>query len=118
MPSAAPRACPVPGCPSLVTRDRPCPTHARPAWTGAGRGSTRAWRLQRHRVLATHDGLCALCRAEGFHAFAVVVDHIVPVSQGGSDDDANLQPLCYAHNVAKTARESRQVAPARVRRGR
>jgi HNH endonuclease. len=35
------------------------------------------------------------------------VDHIIPKSQGGTDDDGNLQSLCAACHRAKTAREGR-----------
>jgi 5-methylcytosine-specific restriction protein A len=34
------------------------------------------------------------------------VDHILPKSQGGTDDRANLQGLCRTHHSAKTMRES------------
>jgi len=115
MPTAAARACSVPGCPSLVTRDHPCPTHVRPAWSGAGRGSTRRWRERRMWVLKANP-FCAACRAEGraVPEPAVDVDHRVPLSQGGGDEYENLQPLCRAHHVAKTGRERAEGPPASV----
>lgn len=32
------------------------------------------------------------------------VDHIVPLSQGGTHDESNIQPLCHACNVRKGTR--------------
>lgn len=107
MPTAAPRACSTPGCPSRVTATAPCPRHARVPWLGAGRGSTRAWRVRREQILREHDYLCIACRAEGREQFAVEVDHVVPVRRGGTDDLENLQPLCAGHHHAKTHADRR-----------
>jgi 5-methylcytosine-specific restriction endonuclease McrA len=103
MPTAAPRACAQPGCPSLVTRTQPCPRHPR-VWP-EGRGSTRAWRNRRAQILREADYRCAQCAAAGRDGYAVEVDHIVPVSRGGVDALENLQPLCRAHHAAKTGGE-------------
>jgi len=35
------------------------------------------------------------------------IDHKVPLEQGGSNDDDNLQPLCNDCHQAKTAAEAR-----------
>ena len=35
------------------------------------------------------------------------VDHKIPLTQGGSDEDDNLQSLCVACNMAKASAESR-----------
>jgi 5-methylcytosine-specific restriction protein A len=33
---------------------------------------------------------------------ATEVDHVLPRSEGGTDDQANLQPICHPCHVAKT----------------
>ena len=108
-PQAAPRPCPVPGCPSLVTRTQSCPKHPRrPFQTPRSlQGSTRRWRRRRLQVLMRNP-LCVDCQAEGRVTAATEVDHIVPVSQGGTDDDDNLAGRCHAHHHAKTVRERRR----------
>jgi 5-methylcytosine-specific restriction protein A len=106
VPTAPPRTCSTPGCPELVTRDRPCPHHARKPWATSKRGgSTRAWRLRRMFVLR-EEPLCRLCVAKGKLTSAIEVDHIVPIARGGQDIYENYQPLCAAHHRAKSQREA------------
>jgi 5-methylcytosine-specific restriction endonuclease McrA len=45
------------------------------------------------------------------------VDHIVPYTDGGTDDDRNLQALCEYHHRQKSGREG-GVASGRARRAR
>ena len=47
--------------------------------------------------------LCVQCEAEGIVKEAEEVDHIIPLFKGGADDESNLQSLCKAHHLAKTA---------------
>jgi 5-methylcytosine-specific restriction protein A len=42
------------------------------------------------------------------YAKAAHVDHIVPLEEGGTDDDANLQVLCHACHGKKTREEQRR----------
>lgn len=44
---------------------------------------------------------CVICRS----GEDLTVDHIVPVSKGGSDDMDNLRTLCQSHNSKKGNRE-------------
>jgi len=37
---------------------------------------------------------------------AVIRDHIIPIGEGGTEDDSNIQPLCQSCSDAKTQRES------------
>lgn len=39
------------------------------------------------------------------NATAVIVDHVKPRFEGGTDDDDNLQSLCKYHSDLKTAAE-------------
>lgn len=51
------------------------------------------------RMLARHDFCCAYCReplAQGYH-----IDHVMPVSAGGSNSVGNLAPACATCNVSK-----------------
>ena len=52
--------------------------------------------------------LCAECKAEGYTVAAALVDHIIPLSQGGKDEDSNYQSLCVTHHNRKIAREREQ----------
>lgn len=45
-------------------------------------------------------GACAYCGSESL----LEVDHIFPVSKGGTNDRGNLQPLCWLCNRKKGAR--------------
>jgi 5-methylcytosine-specific restriction endonuclease McrA len=51
-----------------------------------GRG-TWSWKQQRKRILAESD-ICWICGRPG----ATTVDHLIPLSQGGTNDAANLAP--------------------------
>lgn len=52
------------------------------------------------------EPLCRHCRAYGIKRPASVPDHIIPLAQGGSDDDDNIQCLCADCHAAKTATET------------
>jgi 5-methylcytosine-specific restriction protein A len=48
-----------------------------------------------------------MCEAEGRVTAADVVDHIVPLWDGGQDIDSNLQSLCQTpHHDAKSKAEA------------
>ena len=56
----------------------------------------RAWRRLREVVMAAAGWRCAGCGLP-----AVDVDHIVPLSEGGSNALENLQALCEGCHVLK-----------------
>lgn len=64
----------------------------------------RAGQRQRRRRLDA-EPICRLCRKRGVIVPSVVPDHIEPLSQGGSDDDDNIQCLCEPCHSLKSARE-------------
>ena len=68
---------------------------ARQPWAGAGRGSTRQWRKLRAIILAEHPQ-CTLCGGT-----ADQVDHIIPVSRGGTDTRSNLRAVCRLCNLRR-----------------
>ena len=80
---------------------------------GGGRGG-RQWRKLRERIFIRDRFVCQICKAKGkLTAIELhgpnygVCDHIVPISQGGSDDPINLQTICQRCDKTKTQAESR-----------
>jgi hypothetical protein len=57
----------------------------------------------RARIMERDDFRCRRCGA-GPRDERLVVDHVLSVALGGSDDDANLQTLCEPCNIGKGAR--------------
>lgn len=70
------------------------------------------WECTRRRILRRDRNICHVCGRGG----ALSVDHIVPVSQGGTEDDSNLAAIhetpCHER---KTAREANAAKPKRKR---
>lgn len=46
--------------------------------------------------------LCVACLSKGHTKLGEELDHIVPISKGGTNDDANLQMLCKECHYLKT----------------
>ena len=117
-PTRALRHCAVPGCPVLVQAGR-CQAHG-----GTGRSSVgisgwqarpsaapvtriRGPELQRLRAdLFAREPWCRLCARRGQRTLATIRDHVVNLDAGGSEDEANVQPLCVPCHNAKTHGES------------
>lgn len=97
------------------------PEPRRPRWredadrgSAHARGYGRRWRRLRDSFLIRHP----VC---GCGYLATEVDHKTPKADGGSDDWTNLQALCRACHVRKTAAETvrrREAAGAGVSRPR
>lgn len=110
MPSAAPRPCSHPGCGVLV-RDGTgrCPKHPKKAWARnrpapIKRLSGRA--LQRMREKKKQENpLCWMCQEVGLVRLWDVLDHHVPLEEGGTNDESNLRGLCHDCHDAKSERE-------------
>lgn len=61
-----------------------------------------AWQRQRAATLRA-EPLCRLCLAAGMTVPATIVDHILPIADGGGNEQSNLQPLCKrCHDAIKT----------------
>lgn len=58
------------------------------------------WGNLRHRMITEHP-YCALCGARPSSEIMLDIDHVLPVSKGGSDDPSNLQVLCHKCNRGK-----------------
>lgn len=114
-----PRADDQHGYSSLVALSTP--TQAEAARHGArravvSRGSWRVaplpsdWEETRVRILQRDEYRCYLCRG-----FATEVDHVVPTSQGGGEDDLNLRAICRPCHRTKTGREGQAARIPRKR---
>ena len=68
-------------------------------------------RGKRKRVLARFP-FCVYCGGpfEDRHDRTATVDHVIPVSQGGTTEDSNLVGCCRACNVSKRDRTPEQWA--------
>jgi 5-methylcytosine-specific restriction protein A len=118
MPRSAPRPCTAPGCRARVENGSRCERHAIAGWqakpvaraydrrrgSASSRGYGGEWPRIRLEVLRP-EPLCRNCTEEGLVTVATEVDHIVPLGQGGTHDEANLQPLCHRCHMRKTARD-------------
>jgi len=65
------------------------------------------WRARRIRILVRDAYTCAMC-GKVIYGPKAHVDHIRPLEEGGTDDDANLQVLCEADHGRKTREEQRR----------
>ena len=110
MPYAAPTPCRQPGCAAVLSTPGYCDSHRRNQHRDYGRArrtfdgevgfySSTRWRATREAMLRANP-LCVTCMFERIARPAVVVDHIVPIKQGGDRfESANLQSLCVScHN--------------------
>jgi 5-methylcytosine-specific restriction protein A len=115
MPSAAPHPCAQSGCPALVAHGQSrCPTHtkerkqqadkARPS--AAERGYTWHWQKLRKQVLR-EEPLCRRCLEQNPPRVTPSdeVDHIIPLSKGGTHERSNLQALDVECHRIKSAEE-------------
>lgn len=64
---------------------------------------------QRFRVLNRDDFRCLACGRTGADGAVLHLDHILPRSKGGTDDDDNLQTLCSHCNIGKSNKSSRDL---------
>jgi 5-methylcytosine-specific restriction protein A len=108
----APKKCGRRDCDIRVTGRTYCTPHEaeqreRSTW---GRGSTRQSRRERQIVLRD-DPTCYL-HYPGCTIASTEDDHVIPVSQGGSDDLSNRRGACHHCHQIKSQREA---AAARAR---
>jgi len=68
---------------------------------------TADWKARRLRILRRDAFVCQVCHRV-VYGQAAHVDHIVPLEEGGTDDDSNLQTLCQADHGKKTREEQRR----------
>lgn len=115
MPNLPGGSCRIPGCAALAKRSNNgyCDKHKNRGWedyqkskTGEKRiYQTTAWKKIVNAVWVMDNGLCRNCKSKGLIVPGNDVDHIKPISQGGSNELSNLQLLCKNCHKQKTARE-------------
>jgi len=60
------------------------------------------WQRLRAQTLRA-EPICRMCLSAGKTVPANVVDHILPIADGGTNETSNLMPLCFrCHNGIKT----------------
>ena len=101
MPKKPKSTCSYPGCGRLIdgrycnehrqTTERQYNRYIRDPNTNKRYG--RAWKKFRARFLLQHP-LCEQCRSEGRLTAAEEVHHILPLANGGTNDENNLVALC------------------------
>ena len=113
MPPRIPRACRKQGCAKTTTeRNGYCEDHQNLGWEMHQRGKSRhqrgygtKWDKLRARILKRDKYLCQGCLKAGRATEAKTVDHIIAKAHGGTDDDSNLQSLCWSCHRTKTSTE-------------
>lgn len=60
----------------------------------------------RWRIIARDGRRCVVCGQDG-QSSPLVVDHIIPIAEGGTDSDDNLRTLCQDCNSGKGALDPR-----------
>ena len=67
------------------------------AQSARAKGGTRLWSKIRLRILIRDGYCCQYCGSED----ATTVDHVLPISKGGTDDPDNLVAACTRCNYSK-----------------
>jgi len=100
----ADKYCQIPHCPNIArTGSSFCEEHQAPHKVPDAFYLSKRWRRFRAWYLTAHP-LCAMCEKEGRATLAVILDHIVELSDGGAElDPGNVQGLCAACHNRKTA---------------
>jgi 5-methylcytosine-specific restriction protein A len=58
--------------------------------------------------LFARQPLCVICRAEGRAKTVTQRDHVIPLAEGGLDDETNEQALCDDCHEAKSLAEAKR----------
>ena len=101
MPRRPQRPCSFPGCPNRCDGQY-CEEHAKQMnhrynkfvrSADSNKKYGRAWREMRKRYAAAHP-LCEMCLKEGQLTPVEEVHHIIPLADGGTNEESNLMSLC------------------------
>jgi len=90
---------------SRVNRKQQQKEYNRTKRTGHEFYKTKEWKKLRAWYVKANP-LCVFCKAEGRATPVKIVDHIMPIKQGGAPLSVeNLQSTCVAHHNKKTAED-------------
>ncbi|TQI67359.1 5-methylcytosine-specific restriction protein A [Clostridium sp. KNHs216] len=104
MPYKPKRPCAYPGCGRLAISGQYCVEHQKQTDSHynhfqrepeTNKRYGRTWKRIRDRFIKAHP-LCEACKKSGRLTPAEEVHHILPLSQGGTNDVHNLMALCKA----------------------
>jgi 5-methylcytosine-specific restriction enzyme A len=122
LPYAPKHPCNYPMCPEL-THSRYCETHVRVTRSESDKRrkghnkhyNTADWQRKRKRWLSKNP-FCQHVMPDGLpcNKPGNTVDHVVPLNDGGADDESNYQTLCQSHHSYKTAKFDRGFGRARA----
>lgn len=74
---------------------------------------SRGWQRMRLAMMATQR-ICWLCGHEITDPRDYTVDHVVPLSQGGTNAPSNLRPAHGRKSAACAGNYGRQASPAKI----
>lgn len=99
-----------------LSPDTYCPTHRTIRAQAKNQQRQSGWaRTRTRRRILGRDGHQCTAAPNGHRCPTTTrlhVDHIVPLANGGTNDDTNLTTLCDTHNQAKGAKPARQASAA------
>lgn len=104
------RFCATVGCPERVRRGH-CHRHSsgpRQPWSSSRPPARiRGTKLQamRERLFQEHPH-CQECLKHGRRTVATIRDHVIPLAEGGADDETNEAAVCIDCHQIKTQAES------------
>ncbi len=78
------------------------------AWTDSTFYNSRRWRAVRNNYIRCY-ALCKICKNKGLVVEGKVVDHIIPITQGGDKwNEKNFQTLCTSCHNRKSSKEAKE----------
>lgn len=112
----APKLCGDATCPELVPAgQRYCEEHEPKAWAShqvplgtTSRSADAKWRKTAKRILKRDNHRCQIRYVGICTGIASEVDHRIPVTRGGTDQDSNLQGACHPCHLAKSSDEGHE----------
>ena len=92
-----PRSCAYPGCPEVVVGTPRCAKHT---VSNTLRTNSRA-RRRAHRM-KIEQPWCTYCGSPATEGNPLTIDHVIPLTRGGTNQRENLTVACYRCNRTKS----------------